>query len=332
MVGGNPFNRGGRTITIPTILIPVIITFHNATTGFTTTFDPSSAPDEGCTAGLSALNLVESSPVFQSNDWVMNGVDVGTTQYMDAVQRASFWQYVRNSGDSNHVLLTYTEGEPLQINVDYATATLAAEIRTGVAGSCTNPNGTGSVNGKGYQGFVSQTTVDPDFRDYILTHAITPNQLPIFVLYNTVMPKLTTPTFFTGGYHSALAGFPQRFTSPGQTYIVADFQTNLFYAKPILDVSLLTHELAEWLNDPGLVNGTPAWGNIGQVSGCQGDLEVGDPLTGTNLPLVAGPNGFEYHLQELAFFSWFFRTSSIGAGGAYSSNGTFATDAGPECH
>ncbi len=68
-----------------------------------------------------------------------------------------------------------------------------------------------------------------------------------------------------------------------------------------------------------------AWGNIGQVSGCQGNLEVGDPRTGTNFP-AATANGFTYHLQELAFFSWFFHQSpSWGAGGKYSNNGTFTT-------
>jgi hypothetical protein len=34
-------------------------------------------------------------------------------------------------------------------------------------------------------------------------------------------------------------------------------------------------------------------------------------------------NGFTYHVQELAYFSWFYGGASIGAGGKYSSNGTF---------
>ena len=33
-------------------------------------------------------------------------------------------------------------------------------------------------------------------------------------------------------------------------------------------------------------NPTPKWGHIGQVSGCQSNLEVGDPLSGTNAPAV----------------------------------------------
>ena len=97
------------------------------------------------------------------------------------------------------------------------------------------------------------------------------------------------------------------------------------------DVSILSHEIAEWLNDPGGFNSVPPWGNIGEVTGCRRDLEVGDPLTRTDLPAITGPNGFAYHLQELAYFSWFFRTASIGAGGQFSDNGTLATSAGPVC-
>jgi hypothetical protein len=59
---------------------------------------------------------------------------------------------------------------------------------------------------------------------------------------------------------------------------------------------------------------------------------VGDPLTRTDLPVVVGSNGFAYHLQELAFFSWFFRTPALGAGGNFSNNGSLAGDAGAVCH
>lgn len=86
------------------------------------------------------------------------------------------------------------------------------------------------------------------------------------------------------------------------------------------------------MNDPGGNNAVPPWGNIGEVTGCRNDLEVGDPLTRTPLPAITGPNGFSYHLQELAFFSWFFRTPAIGVGGLFSENGTLTMDAGSVCH
>ena len=88
------------------------------------------------------------------------------------------------------------------------------------------------------------------------------------------------------------------------------------------DIAAASHEVNEWINDPFGVNQTPPWGNIGQVGGCQNDLEVGDPLSGTLMPAFPS-NGFTYHLQELAFFSWFYGVTGLSAGGKDSSNGTF---------
>lgn len=85
------------------------------------------------------------------------------------------------------------------------------------------------------------------------------------------------------------------------------------------------------MDDPFGNNPTPLWGHVGQVGGCQGNLEVGDPLTGHNIPPVIGANGFTYHLQELAFFSWFYGAPSIAVNNWFSDNNTFKTDAGPVC-
>jgi hypothetical protein len=93
----------------------------------------------------------------------------------------------------------------------------------------------------------------------------------------------------------------------------------------------MAHEVGEWANDPFGNNPTPAWGHIGQQSGCQGNFEVGDALTGTNLPAITMPNGFNYHLQELVFFSWFYGAPSLAANGWFSNNNTFTTDAGAVC-
>ena len=94
MVGTDPFLRGARMTTIPVILVPFIVQFTNTATGFTTTFDPSAAPDMGCTAGQTAMSLVENSPIFQNYPWTLNGVDVGVTQYIDAFQRSNFGNYL----------------------------------------------------------------------------------------------------------------------------------------------------------------------------------------------------------------------------------------------
>ena len=322
MVGTSPFNRGARTTTVQAILVPFVISFNNTTTGFTATFDPSSAPDVGCTAGQTAMSLVESSPLFQNQNWTLNGIDVGTTQYIDAYQRANFWQYVQNTGDAYHVLLDYSVGDPLFLSLQYASPTLAAEVRTPLQSPCTNASVSGSTNGGNLQGLVDFTTLQNAMLAYIASHGITPDKFPIFLVYNVMYSQ--NGSLFLGGYHFSIGA---TVTSPGQTFALANFRTN---GTGPFDISILSHEIAEWVNDPGAFNGTPAWFNLNEAT-CQRGLEVGDALTRTDLPVIAGPYGFSYHLQELVFFSWFFRTPSIGAGAVFSNNGTFTFDAGAVC-
>jgi len=125
------------------------------------------------------------------------------------------------------------------------------------------------------------------------------------------------------GYHNA-------FLNGGvfQTYSVNMYDTSNAFGG---DTSVMSHEIAEWMDDPGTGNPVPNWGAEGQVTAgnCQNNLEVGDPLspgfgTPTNPFTVLAANGVTYTLQELAFYSWFLGTSpSLGAGGGFSDNGTF---------
>jgi hypothetical protein len=333
MVGVNPFNRGARTTTIPVILIPVIVNFHNTTSGFTTTFDPTSHPDAGCTGNQTAFSLVQNSPIFQNNPWTMNGASVGNTQYIDAFQRANFWQTVQTTGNAYHLLLSPTVGATLTITLNYASPSYLAEVFAVGAGTCTNAGGSGSTNSGTYTGAVFINTIDAQLQAYISAQGITVNQFPLFVMYNVVMPISSAGNFFDAGYHSSTAGYPAGLTSPAQTYGIADVQTNQFFSNAGLNsgTSILAHEVGEWVNDPGVYNATPAWGHIGQQSGCQNNLEVGDALTGTNMTGIAGPGGFTYYMQELVFYSWFFRIPATGAGGKFSNNGTFTTSAGAVC-
>jgi hypothetical protein len=142
------------------------------------------------------------------------------------------------------------------------------------------------------------------------------------LLHNVVEYVGTPSSCCVLGYHNAYA------PSAGvtQTYSVADYD-NAGVFTGVSDISALSHEVAEWQNDPFIDNATKPWGHIGQVSGCQANLEVGDPLSGTTFADTIG--GFTYHPQELAFFSWFYHQSpSIGVKKTwYSDQGTFTTPA-----
>ena len=157
----------------------------------------------------------------------------------------------------------------------------------------------------------------------LAAQGVAPTTFPIF-LFDSVF-EYDTYSFNCCilGYHSAFGP-----NNVMQSYSISSFDTSQTFGG---DISVTSHEIAEWLDDPDTTNPTPAWGHTGQVSGCQNNLEVGDPLTGTLLPTVT-MNGFDYTLQELAYPSWFFRQSpSPGAGAIYSNNRSFTVDAGPVC-
>ena len=142
---------------------------------------------------------------------------------------------------------------------------------------------------------------------------------PIFLFLNVITDV---------GDGSFAAGFHSWINSGGlQTYGVAMYDTTQNFAGS-QDVAVLSHEIAEWYDNPLVNNATPPWGHLGQVEGCQANLEVADPLTGSPLFEVSMPNGFTYHLQETAFFSWFYnQVPSLGINGSYSSGGSLTRPA-----
>jgi hypothetical protein len=153
------------------------------------------------------------------------------------------------------------------------------------------------------EGFIDINIFDAFLQSTILpalgTFGVGPKILPLFLFENVVMFDSSAANCCILGYHNA---FMNQHGVP-QTYSVANYDSNgAFPTAP--DTVVLSHEIAEWLDDPLVNNDTPAWGNIGQVAGCQANLEVGDPLSGT-LFSIPTP-GFTYHVQHLAFKSWFY--------------------------
>lgn len=95
------------------------------------------------------------------------------------------------------------------------------------------------------------------------------------------------------------------------------------FAPGFEDVTALSHEMTESLNDPfvgsdGVHGITPWW--LSQNGNCQDDFEVGDVIEG--LPDSTTPvkvNGRIFHPQNEALLQWFeFQSPSTAIGGAYS--------------
>jgi hypothetical protein len=125
---------------------------------------------------------------------------------------------------------------------------------------------------------------------------VNPDAVPVFFVYNTNLAAPVNNLFSCCilGYHS-FAGEP----TPSQLYSVAEIDVSKFFPPGYENTSVIAHELGELVNDPYGNNEVPHWGHSGQQAACPENREVGDPLTGTDIPKVTMPNGFTYNLQEL---------------------------------
>ena len=291
MVGTDPA-LGSDTSTIPVAIIPVTFVFADGTR--------LSATSPVCGGTSTAVSLTQASPLFDDALFAPGGTDVGTTQYIDAYQRANFWSFVSDTAPDYHVLLSPSVESALTVRVP-------AWAGKTVKGPCARIGQVGMF----FFDFVA--------RRAIAARGIPATTLPLFLVYNTFLTEFGSCCIL--GYHSA--------TGSGQTYAAAAFNDPGVFDQPIEDIHALSHELGEWLADPFGVNPTPAW-KAGQAKNCQANLEVGDPVTG--IAFSVDLNGTTYHPEDLVFVSWFARQSpSSAVNGWYTFLDTFAS-APPVCH
>jgi hypothetical protein len=309
MVGNaSPFTSPNTSTSVTAQIVPIIFNMPDGGVFNPTAADPCAAAP---LTNTSDLALFQQSPILGSHAYTMNGVSVGSTQYDDAFQRANFWSLV--GGQNYHVLLSPTTLSAISLAVPSGDgATLAPGPGSGQCGNL------GEVDINWFGDYLENTLIPS-----LSAQGVNSTTFPIFLLSNVVM---------TEGGGCCILGYHGAYGSTVQTYAVTNFDTTGAFGPAWEDTDASSHEVGEWINDPLGSNPTPAWGDTGQVAGCQNNLEVGDPLSGTNfLPNVTMPNGYTYHLQELAYYSWFIGAPTLGAGTSkFSDNGTFVTQA-PQC-
>lgn len=275
MVGTDPATTNSTT-TVTAFVIPVRIVISPTPTGI---FDPAHVLPNG-------RNVIQNtmlSPIFNSGiDFVQGGVDLGNTQYIDAFQRGNFWSDVLIN-PNYHVLLN-----PVvlpEVTIPASTGKIGTEFGARVA-------------------LVDINTFDAKLQQIISGNTqITPDSFVIAVTYDTY---LTSGGCCIGGYHSAFGSAASPQTYSHFTYIdkVGAFAQ---------DVSALSHEVGEWVDDPFVNN-----------PGCGGLLEDGDPLEGLanfgGVPYTL--NGFTYNLQDLVFLQYFGQSPSTSVNGWFSFQNT----------
>jgi hypothetical protein len=270
MVGTDP-SKTNVTTTVPVFIIPIKLVFGK--TNGNMTFDPAK---KVLPNGKTVINNTIASPIFDpSLNFTQGGTNLGTTQYIDAYQRGNFWISVKGAAHKNyHVLL----GAPTVL------AEQSITVPASLGSVIPNPFGSGKV------GTYDINAFDAKLQTYIKKFTqINPGTLPIFVTYDTY---LTAGGCCIGGYHNANGSQPGGQTYSHFTYVDSPGAFSQ-------DVSALSHEIGEWLDDPFIDNFVNCQDN--------GIMENGDPLEGN--PNFGGfpytLNGFTYNLQSLVFIPYF---------------------------
>jgi len=308
IVGTNPAN-GAATTTIATFIVPIKVVFATPAAKLL----PHTL--NGALDGTGVVSATQNSPIFLDADYTVGGTDLGITQYGDALQRGEFHNIPGFSQDY-HVLLGTPTVMPTQtVTVTDPTQGNLYRLRSG-----------------GLLGVVASGVLESQV---IIPTVHAPNTLsstlPVFLTDNVFESfDGTINTCCVLGYHNS----QRPPASTAKTWIYsAHTETGTFANNVILDVQALSHEVAEWLNDPfvgalavGYVNLIPPAVLPGTGGACIINFETGDPLEAPPVAFTQTTNGTTYHLQDEVFLPWYLHTTpSFSVNGQYTFQNTFTT-------
>jgi len=279
IVGGKP--QAGGTTEVPVQLIPISLLFEEYA-------DESGSP---LVLGPGqVITRVVSSPNFSDAQYP-NGV----AQFADAIQRAQFNAVAAKDW---HTVLSKPEVlKPLTIDVPRGLAKVYRNRSTGVTYAIVDTNF-----------FISHLNTIlqlENLRPDTLAIALTSN---IFLAPQSDIKKCCVLGFHTSFDMGELAQV--KFV---QTFIWASWVDQGILGTTLADVTPMSHEISEWMNNPFGGNLVPAW-QVPNTGGCQNNLETGDPLA--LMPNAGYPvliDGFTYHPQNQVMMQWFQRGASSDA-------------------
>jgi len=318
MVGADPSACSGAqcSVTIEADIVPIVVNVAGLTFN-----------------GSSVLTATLMSPQFQSNDYgstpfatagapniprgpggLLSQNDAGNLlQLQDATMRAQFNQ---TGSSSYHLILHPNVMPPVTINVPQNQGTLLQ-------------SGRGVIFADIDIGWWAAQIQN-------LTTATDPTHLPVFLTDNVLL--------FTGkdifnccviGFHGTRAAGNGDGSSNSNgnakvhTFAWASYMSPGIYARPnggtnwaLQDIHALSHEIAEWADDPFVNNTVEPWLTpTAPQYGCTSLLETGDPVVGIGFAMGTNtfrqgpnPNGSQsadgfYHPEDEALLGWFMRSA-----------------------
>lgn len=303
MIGSSP--SLGASTALPAKIVPVSLRLQNADLVTFTTVSVS---------GFITPTL--NSPNFRTASYTSGS----SIQFADAVQRAEFFHMMKSTW---HTTLQPATALPLStLTVPrFTTITLngkKTQVRTYFTSKATD-------------GHTVVFLLDQFFNQQIFNLAVkeinagrfTTNAMNIALFPNTFLYSVNS----SGGMGNCCTlGFHTFFTDNGTptesrwVFAFASWISPGVFGGGLVDVSALSHELSEAVNDPFVNNLVPAWQFPNEPGTCQDSLETGDPvevLANAVSPVKIGITTF--HPQTEALLQWFEqKTTSNAISGAFS--------------
>jgi len=317
MAGANPYACVGAacSVTIETDVTPLLVRIAgrvfdgNEVLAATLASPQFEANDYGTTpaATAGAPNLPRGAGGPLSQDDASNAL-----QLQDATMRA---QFNRTGTSTYHVILHPNVRAPVTIDVPQNQGTLLVSGRGVVFAD---------INISWWSAQLQNLNTSGD-----------PTHLAVYLTDNVLL-HIGQDVFncCVIGYHGTrVSGSGNGSTNSNgnakvQTFAWASYISPGIYARPnggtnwaLQDIHALSHEIAEWADDPFVNNYVQPWLTpTAPQYGCTGILETGDPVVGIGFAMGgnvfrqgANPNGSHsadgyYHPEDEALLPWFMRT------------------------
>ena len=313
MVGANPNTCSGSACdsTIEVDVTPIIVNVGGMTFDGSKVLGPTLASPQFASNDYGSTSAATNSAGGKGAGGVLSQGNAGMgLQLQDVTMRS---QFNKTGSSSYHVRLHANVMPAVTINVPQNQGTLLQSGRGVVFGD---------VDISWWSAQISNLETQAD-----------PTHLPLY-LTDSVMLYVGKSPFncCVIGYHGTKAAGARlgngntNGNAPVQTFAWASYvQPGIFNPNTgwaLQDIHAISHEIAEWADDPFVNNYVNPWVTpTAPQYGCTSVLETGDPVVGIGFSMGtntyaqgANPNGSQsadgtYHPEDEVFLPWFLRTA-----------------------